>query len=57
MLNRDVLWQELPQTEWDIIVVGGGITGAGVAREAARAAAKVLLIDQKDYAFGTYSRS
>ncbi|MFO1373498.1 MAG: glycerol-3-phosphate dehydrogenase/oxidase [Agitococcus sp.] len=57
MLNRDVLWQELPQTEWDIIVVGGGITGAGVAREAARAGAKVLLIDQKDYAFGTSSRS
>ncbi|HNC85297.1 MAG TPA: glycerol-3-phosphate dehydrogenase/oxidase [Agitococcus sp.] len=57
MLNRDVLWQELPQAEWDIIVVGGGITGAGVAREAARAGAKVLLIDQKDYAFGTSSRS
>ena len=57
MLNRDVLWQELPQTEWDIIVVGGGITGAGVAREAARAGVKVLLIDQKDYAFGTSSRS
>lgn len=57
MLNRDVLWQELPQTEWDIIVVGGGITGAGVAREAARTGAKVLLIDQKDYAFGTSSRS
>lgn len=57
MLNRDVLWQELPQTEWDMIVVGGGITGAGVAREAARTGIKVLLIDQKDYAFGTSSRS
>jgi len=57
MLSRETLWQELPQTEWDIIVVGGGITGAGVAREAARTGAKVLLIDQKDYAFGTSSRS
>ena len=40
MLNRDVLWQELPQTEWDIIVAGGGITGAGVAREAAHCRCK-----------------
>ena len=57
MLSRDTLWQELPQTEWDIVVVGGGITGAGVAREAAKTGLKVLLIDQKDYAFGTSSRS
>ena len=56
-LSREALWQQLPQTEWDIIVVGGGITGAGVAREAARTGAKVLLIEQKDYAFGTSSRS
>ena len=53
-LSREALWQQLPQTEWDIIVVGGGI---GVAREAARTGAKVLLIEQKDYAFGTSSRS
>lgn len=57
MLSRDTLWQELPQTQWDIVVVGGGITGAGVAREAAKTGVKVLLIDQKDYAFGTSSRS
>lgn len=57
MLSRDTLWQQLPQTDWDIIVVGGGITGAGVAREAARTGAKVLLVEQKDYAFGTSSRS
>lgn len=56
-LSRETLWQQLPQTEWDIVVVGGGITGAGVAREAARTGAKVLLIEQKDYAFGTSSRS
>jgi glycerol-3-phosphate dehydrogenase len=57
MLSRNTLWQQLPQTDWDIIVVGGGITGAGVAREAARTGAKVLLVEQKDYAFGTSSRS
>lgn len=55
--QRDTLWQQLPETNWDIIVVGGGITGAGVAREAARTGGKVLLIDQRDYAFGTSSRS
>ena len=57
MLSRDVLWQEVSQKEWDMIVVGGGITGAGVAREAAKTGVNVLLIDQKDYAFGTSSRS
>ncbi len=57
MTKRSDLWQSLPETDWDIIVVGGGITGAGVAREAARTGRKVLLIDQKDYAFGTSSRS
>ncbi|MDO8328965.1 MAG: glycerol-3-phosphate dehydrogenase/oxidase [Fluviicoccus sp.] len=55
--HRNTLWQQLPETEWDIIVVGGGITGAGVAREAARTGSKVLLIEQQDYAFGTSSRS
>ena len=57
MTKRSDLWQSLPETDWDIIVVGGGITGAGVAREAARTGSKVRLIDQKDYAFGTSSRS
>ncbi|RZU45153.1 glycerol-3-phosphate dehydrogenase [Fluviicoccus keumensis] len=55
--QRTTLWQKLPETDWDIIVVGGGITGAGVAREAARTGSKVLLLEQRDYAFGTSSRS
>jgi glycerol-3-phosphate dehydrogenase len=42
---------------WDLIVVGGGITGAGIFREAAHAGLKVLLIEQKDFAWGTSSRS
>lgn len=42
---------------WDLIVVGGGITGAGIFREAAYAGLKVLLIEQKDFAWGTSSRS
>ncbi len=42
---------------WDVIVVGGGITGAGVAREAARRGKSVLLVEQRDFAWGTSSRS
>ena len=42
---------------WDMIVVGGGITGAGILQEAAKAGMKVLLLEQKDYAWGTSSRS
>jgi len=42
---------------WDVIVVGGGITGAGIFREAAHAGLKVLLVEQKDFAWGTSSRS
>lgn len=44
-------------SEWDIIIAGGGITGAGIAREAARRGLKVLLVERKDFAWGTSSRS
>ncbi len=50
MLKKD------PQ-QWDLIVVGGGITGAGVFREAANLGLKVLLVEQRDFAWGTSSRS
>ena len=45
------------QQEWDIIVIGGGITGAAVLREAARAGLRCLLLEQKDFAWGASSRS
>lgn len=45
------------EPHWDVVVVGGGITGAGVLREAARRGLKVLLLEQRDYAWGTSSRS
>ena len=44
-------------TTWDLIIIGGGITGAGVFREAARMKLRVLLIEQQDFAWGTSSRS
>jgi len=56
--KRDVLWQQLTGTpHWDVVIVGGGITGAGILREAARAGMKAILIEQRDFAWGTSSRS
>ena len=42
---------------FDVLIVGGGITGAGVARDAARRGLRVLLVEQSDLASGTSSRS
>ncbi|MDX1451672.1 MAG: glycerol-3-phosphate dehydrogenase/oxidase, partial [Oleiphilaceae bacterium] len=51
------LQQVAQQTCWDVVVIGGGITGAGIFREAARRGYKVLLLEQRDFAWGTSSRS
>src|SRR3954447_9390425 len=42
---------------FDLLVVGGGITGAAVARDATSRGLKVALVERKDFAFGTSSRS
>jgi len=47
----------LETSSWDLIVIGGGITGAGILCEAARAGLRVLLVEQGDFASGTSSRS
>ena len=41
----------------DVLVIGGGIVGAGVARDAAMRGLRVGLVEQHDFAFGTSSRS
>ena len=43
--------------DWDMLVVGGGIVGAGVVRDAAMRGLRAALIDRQDFAFGTSSRS
>ena len=43
--------------QWDLIVIGGGITGAGIFREATRMGIRTILIEQRDFAWGTSSRS
>jgi glycerol-3-phosphate dehydrogenase len=42
---------------WDLIVIGGGITGAGILREALRLGMDALLLEQNDFTWGTSSRS
>jgi glycerol-3-phosphate dehydrogenase len=55
---RSRLWSQLQaKPQVDVLVVGGGITGVGVFREAARAGLRVLLVEQADFASGTSSRS
>lgn len=45
------------EANYDIIVVGGGITGSGIALDAASRGMKVLLLEKQDFAAGTSSRS
>ncbi|OQW99261.1 MAG: hypothetical protein BWK74_02580, partial [Desulfobacteraceae bacterium A6] len=45
------------QDDWDLVVVGGGITGAGILLNASRMGLKALLVERNDFASGTSSRS
>src|SRR5574337_594046 len=49
--------QRLGQELFDILIVGGGITGAGIVRDAALRGYRVALIDKGDFASGTSSKS
>jgi len=53
---RDHIWSAIDQP-WDLIIIGGGITGAGVLRQAVAAGLKALLVEASDFASGTSSRS
>lgn len=56
--DRTRIWNSLKEHHrFDIIVIGGGITGAGILREAARQGLNALLVEQQDFAWGTSSRS
>jgi glycerol-3-phosphate dehydrogenase len=57
MLSRADALQALQEEEWDVIVVGGGITGAGVALDAASRGYSVAIVERADWASGTSSRS
>lgn len=55
--NRTKTLTQLTNEKLDILVIGGGITGAGIALEAASRGLKVGLVEMQDYAAGTSSRS
>ena len=54
--DRAETWQNLRQ-DWDLIIIGGGITGAGVFRLAVAQGLRVLLVEKNDFSSGTSSRS
>lgn len=55
--QRAADWKRLTAETWDALIIGGGIVGAGVARDAAMRGLKVALVEQHDFAFGTSGRS
>ncbi|HYF66673.1 MAG TPA: glycerol-3-phosphate dehydrogenase/oxidase [Ohtaekwangia sp.] len=55
--DRSSFLFRLKNESFDLLVIGGGITGAGIALDAASRGLKVALIDKSDFAFGTSSRS
>ena len=55
--NRDRDIAQAGNTNFDLVIIGGGITGAGVAREAALRGFTFCILDKNDFAFGTSSRS
>lgn len=64
--NQDIAFNQLQRAEtvsnlsnnhYDLIIIGGGITGAGIALDASLRKLKVLLVEKKDFAAGTSSKS
>ena len=61
-MNREAMLQRVrasasSQQPWDILVIGGGATGAGIAVDAATRGFQVLLLEREDFCKGTSSRS
>jgi glycerol-3-phosphate dehydrogenase len=55
--NRDALFSALEGEVFDLLIIGAGITGSGVARDAAMRGLRVALVDAGDIGAGTSSRS
>ncbi len=56
-LKRKEIIAQLKETHFDLVVIGGGITGAGIVLDAASRGMKVALVEKKDFASGTSSKS
>ncbi len=56
-LQRQVAWERLGTEQFDVVVIGGGVVGSGCALDAATRGLKVALVEARDLASGTSSRS
>ncbi|MGA4518096.1 glycerol-3-phosphate dehydrogenase/oxidase [Solibacillus silvestris] len=56
-LQRSVIMNDLQSKEYDVLVIGGGITGVGIALDAITRGLSVALVEMQDFAAGTSSRS
>lgn len=56
-LHRNTFIENIQSKEFDLLVIGGGITGAGIALDAATRGMSVALVEKQDFAAGTSSRS
>lgn len=57
VLDRKSLLQQIKNTKYDILIIGGGVTGAGIALDAASRGLKTCLIEKNDFASGTSNKS
>lgn len=57
ILDRPSTIDKLQSEHFDLLIIGGGITGAGIALDAASRGLKTALVEKNDFAFGTSSRS
>ena len=57
MIRREDALKAFADDQFDLVVIGGGITGAGVALDAATRGYSVALVEREDFAVGTSSRS
>src|SRR5690625_6983602 len=55
--ERTDIYNQLEKETLDVLVIGGGITGSGIALDAVTRGLKTGLVEMKDFAFGTSSRS
>ena len=57
IIRADELARLREDTVWDVVVIGGGATGAGIAVDAASRGLKTVLVEAQDFSAGTSSRS
>ena len=57
VLNRTAQIEKLQTTKFDLAIIGGGVTGAGIALDAASRGLKVCLVEKNDFASGTSNKS